>query len=334
MKPYINILRIVFCFIVVFISENLFAQTSGYKIVNKILIEGENRWDYLSIDKTHNRLFVSNSSKVHVIDLQSDSKIGELIGLNGVHGIEFAPEFNKGFITSGRDSSVIIFNLDDLKQKSRIKIDGKNPDAIIYDSFTKRIFVFNHSSNSASAIDAESGKLLKTFPLEGMPEFAASDLKGKMFVNLEDKNAVDVIDTRNLKVIAKWNIAPCESPTGMSIDRKNKRLFITGDNQKLAIVDYSSGQVVTTMPIGSKVDGCAFDPGTNLIFTSNGEGTITIIKEKTPDDYTVIDNIQTVKGARTITLDEKTHKVYTLSMIEKPDSKEKSFGVLILDNNK
>lgn len=332
MEKVIRIVIIKLFFILLLLQYNIYTQIPVCQISGKILIGGENRWDYLSIDKTNNRLFVSHASKVSVIDLKNNSIISEMSGLNGVHGIEFAPEFNKGFITCGRDSTVRCFDLKTLKQTAIIKIDGKNPDAIIYDPFTKRVFAFNHSSGNVTAIDAKTGEIINNLVLNGTLEFAATDLKGKMFVNLEDKNAVVVFDPKELKEIKRWDIAPCESPSGMAIDRKNNRVFVAGDNQTLVVLDLNSGKVIKSLPIGKGVDGCAFDPETNLIFTSNGgTGTITIIKEETPSKFEVIANIKTTKGARTITLDESTHKIYTSAMLDNSNTGKQDFGVLVLD---
>lgn len=310
------------------------AQTSGYKLFGKIILGGENRWDYLSVDETYHRLFVSNNTKVHVIDLNKNTVVGEIDGLVGVHGIAFAPEFNKGFITSGRDSNVVVFDLKSLKVLSKVKICAKNPDAILYDPFLKTVFSMNHSSGSVTAIEPSTGKILGTVELGGTAEFAASNLQGKMYVNLEDKSEVCVIDTKNLKVVDKWNLAPCESPTGMAIDNKHNRLFVTGGNQMMAVIDLASGKVIKTLPIGKGVDGCAFDPETGFALSSNGRsGTITAIRENSPDDFSVVDNINTSQGARTITVDEQTHKVYSSTMLPVEGSDQKSFGVLVLDYN-
>lgn len=317
-----------------FCSPFASAQLSGYKVTGKILIGGENRWDYLAVDRTTHRLFVSHNTKVHIVDLNRDSVIAEISGLNGVHGIAFAPEFNKGYITSGRDSTVVVFDLKSLNTLSRITIDAKNPDAICYDPFIKRVFSINHTSGSATAIDAATDKILATLPMGGVGEYAVSDANGKLYVNLEDKSQVCVIDTKDLKVLSKWDLAPCESPTGMAIDAANGRLFVVGGNEKMAILDLTSGKLIATLPIGKGVDGCAFDPGTGLVFSSNGSGTITVVKENSPDDFSVVENIMTLRGARTITVDESTHTVYTSAMLENPASSEKSFGVLILSYEK
>lgn len=329
-----TILNTIITFVLILFLGNkiAFSQPKLYEVSDKINIGGETRWDYLSIDYTYNRLFVSHASKVHVVDLKTNKLVGEISDLHGVHGIEFAAEFNKGFISNGRDSSITVFDLKSLQKLASIKINGKNPDAIIYDPFTKRIFSFNHSSNNATAIDAKTNSIIATFPLDGVPEFAASDLKGSMYVNLEDKSAVDVFDPQTLKVIAKWSIAPCEEPTGMAIDNENSRLFVVGGNKLMAVLDLTNGKVITTIPIGSGVDGCAYDSKTNLAFSSNGEGSITVIRQENPNKYNVVETVPTIKGTRTITVDTTTHNVYTLGAVE--NANEKMFSVIVLKKKK
>jgi len=323
---------IVIIFIALTSTSIIDAQTkSGYHVERKIMIGGEGKWDYLSVDTTMHRLYVSHETRVHVIDLDNNTLIGEISDLHGVHGTAFAYELSKGFISEGVSNSVTIFDLKTLKTISKVSVTGIKPDAITYDPFSKRIFTSNNKSADATAIDAVTNKIIGTIKLEGAPEASVSDLHGKMFVNLEDTNAVNVFNPQTLKVIAKWSVEPCEIPTGLAIDRKNKRLFAAGRNKLMAVVDMESGKVITTLPIGGGVDGCVYDPKLHLIFCSNGEGTITVIKQESPTEYKVLDNIVTLNGAKTIAIDEKTHRVYTIGMIEGENNSE-SFGVLILDS--
>jgi DNA-binding beta-propeller fold protein YncE len=317
----------------------LFPQSSGYAVIGKIDIGGEGRWDYLLVDTTAHRLFVSHSTKVHIIDLKTKSIIGDINNLNGVHGIAIAPEYEKGFISNGRNNSVTVFDLKTFKTISQIEIPYKNPDAIIYEPYSKRIFTFNGGSSNATAINPLNGEIDGTINLDGKPEFSVSDNKGKMFVNIEDKNEIEVFNPKSLKVISKWSIEPVAEPSGLAIDLETKRLFSVGRNKLMAVVDAESGKLITTLPIGSGVDGCAFDPVMHLAFSSNGEGTITIIKEESPDQFKVAENIITQKGARTITINPSTHLVYTIGMLDKKEKESgetnnkndlKSFGVLIL----
>ena len=329
MKKYGFYLAGLILLLFLFQPAKLFAQ-SGYKVVGSIDIGGEAKWDYLSVDPDSHRLYVSNATKIHIIDLTTNKVIGTISGLNGVHGIVVVPASGKGFISNGRSDNIVVFDLKTLKVIDSLTIPGKKPDAIIYDPFSKRVFSFNGGSANATAIDGMTGKVIGTVKLDGNPEFAASDEKGKMFVNLEKENAIESFDPITLKVTAKWLIAPVESPSGLAIDLKNNRLFSAGGNKLMAIVNASTGNLLASLPIGGRVDGAAFDQKMQLAFSSNGEGTMTIIKEASPDKFVVVENVTTLPGARTMAVDQSTHKVYTLALIEKEKGK-KSFGVLILE---
>lgn len=312
------------------LSIGVSAQTSDYKVTGKIIIGGEGRWDYTAVDASNHRLYVSHATKVHVVDLTTNKVVGEIDGLNGVHGIAFAPEFGKGFISNGRNDTVTVFDLKTFKTLGGIHVTGTNPDAIVYEPFTKRIFTFNGRSSNATAIDAKTDKVVGTVKLDGKSEFSASNGKGRMYVNIEDKSLIEEFNPKTLKVISKWPIAPCESPSGLALDIKNNRLFAGGDNKLMAVVDAKSGKVITAVPIGGRVDACAFDPTTNLAFSSNGEGTLTVVKEISPSEFKVLDNVPTEKGLRTMALDPATHNVYLIGMIDDKDN-SKSFGVLVLE---
>lgn len=309
---------------------SLFPQAAGYRIVKTIPIGGGTKWDYLAVDNTYHRLFVSHSSSVAVIDLSTDSLIYEIKNLNGVHGIVFASEFNKGFISNGRSNSVTVFDLKTLKTLDNIEVTGQNPDAILYDSFTKRVFTMNGHSSNSTAIDVKTNKVIGTLKLDGRPEFLVSDEKGKVFVDIEDKSEIEEFDPKALKVLNIWSIAPGEEPSALAIDIKNSRLFTGCRNKMMVVVDSKSGKVLTTLPIGAGVDASAFDKNDQIIFTSNWEGNITVVKEKTPDDFVVVDNVPTDKGARTMAFDETTKRIYTDTSIEGKDN-SKVFTVLVLD---
>src|ERR1035437_2191696 len=313
----------------IFNPAQLFPQ-SGYKVVGSIDIGGEGRWDYLSVNEATHRLYVSNATKIHIIDLTTNKVIGTISGLNGVHGIAVVPASGKGFISNGKSNDIVVFDLKTFKVIDSLAIPGKKPDAIVYDPFSKRVFSFNGRSSNATAIDGMTAKIIGTVHLDGNPEFAASDEKGKMFVNLEKENAIESFDPMTLKVTAKWMIAPVESPSGLAIDLKNNRLFSVGGNKMMAIVDASTGKLLASPPIGGRVDGAGFDQKRQLAFSSNGEGTMTVIKEESANKFVVLENVPTLPGARTMTVDQSTHKVYTLALIEKEKDK-KSFGVLILE---
>lgn len=283
---------------------------AGYRVIREIPIGGEGGWDYLAMDPAARRLYVSHGTSVAVLDPDAGKKVGEIAGLSGVHGIALVPELGRGFISNGRSSTITIFDLKSLAKLGDVKSTGENPDAIAYEPASRRVFAFNGRSASATVLDAASGKVTGTIPLGGKPEFATADGRGEMFVNLEDKSEIVALDTRALSVKARWPLAPCEEPTGMAIDRKSRRLLVGCGNEKAAWVDADSGKVLTTVPIGRGVDANGFDPATGLGFASNGDGTLTVLREDSPDRLAVVANVPTRRGARTMALDEKTHAVY------------------------
>jgi DNA-binding beta-propeller fold protein YncE len=288
---------------------NTNAQTS-YKISNKFKIEGDGGWDYLIVDPETGRLFVSHGSVVQIVNTADGKLIGTIPDTKGVHGIALAKDLNKGFISNGKDTSVTIFNLTTLATITKVKVTGKNPDAILYDPFSKRVFVYNGRTSNATVIDATTNSVIGTIELPGKPEFSVTDGKGKVYVNIEDKSKVCLINPTTLKVEQTWSIGKGEEPSGLALDDKNHRLFIVCDNQLMVIMDAVSGKVITSLPIGENVDGAAFDPETERAYSSNGDGTLTVVQGKNGADYKVLENVVTQKGARTITLDTKTHHVY------------------------
>lgn len=288
------------------------AAPAGYHLIQKITLGGENGWDYLTLDPQSRRLYISRSTHVIVMDADSGKVVGDIPNTPGVHGIALVPELNKGFTSNGRDNTVTVFDLKTLTVSKQIPV-GKNPDAIIYDSASQLVFTGNGISLDATAIDPKSETVKGTIPLAGRPEFAVSDEKGHVFVNLEDKSMIAEIDSRKLTVEARWPLAPGEEPTGLAIDRQHRRLFAGCANKLMAVVNIDNGRVITTLPIGSGVDATAFDPATQLAFSSNGEGTLTVIQEDSPDKFTVLETVATQKGARTMTLDPKTHKIFLVS---------------------
>ncbi len=284
-------------------------SASGYHLLEKIQVGGEGGWDYLFADADAHRLYVSHATKVVVIDTDKDTIIGEIPNTNGVHGIAVAENLGRGFVSDGRDNTVTIFDLKTLKTLDTVKV-GKNPDAIIYDAASKRVFTFNGGSSDATAIDAASGKVAGTIALGGKPEFAASDGKGTVFVNIEDKSEVVPIDSRNLTAKTHWSIAPGEEPSGMAFDAKTRRLFLVCSNKKMIVLNADTGKVVADLPTGNGTDAAGFDTKTRLAFASNGEGTLTVVHEDSADKFSVVENVQTQRGARTMTLDAKTGKIY------------------------
>lgn len=289
------------------------APAGGYSVVKKIPIPGQGSFDYLSVDEAGRRLYVSHGTQVDVLDVDSGALVGS-IPAQGVHGIAIAAEFGRGFVSNGQSSTVTIFDLKTLKTIADVPT-GKKPDAIIYDPATKRVFAFNGGGDSATAIDAATGKVAGTVDLKGGPEFAAADGNGFVFNNLEDESQVLKIDANKFTVEQRWPTAPCSSPSSMAMDRANRRLFVGCRSKVMAVLSADTGQVITTLPIGDHVDASAFDPDSKLIFNSNGEGTITVIHEDSPDKYSVVETVKTLPRAKTMALDPRTHQLF-LSTVE------------------
>jgi YVTN family beta-propeller protein len=286
-----------------------FAQ-SNYKIINRIHLEGDGGWDYLTADQSTGRLYVSHSTVAQVVDLKTGKLVGTIPDTKGIHGIAIAADLNKGFTSNGRDTTVTVFDLKTLEVTARIKVTGRNPDAILYDPFSQKLFTFNGRSSNATVIDAKTNSVVATIPLDGKPEFSVTDGKGKVFVNIEDKSLITVINAITLKVDQKWSIAPGEEPSGLALDNETHRLFSVCGNKLMVVSDAEAGKVITTLPIGDGCDGVAFDPAFKLIYSSNGEGTITVMQEENKDSYKVLETVPTQKGARTITLDKTTHHLF------------------------
>jgi YVTN family beta-propeller protein len=281
----------------------------SYQITKKILIPGQGSWDYLTVDEGARRLYVSHGTQVEVLDLDSGAIVGKIENTQGVHGIAIAPDFGRGFVSDGQSSTVTIFDLKTLKMIADVPT-GKKPDAIIYDPATSRVFAFNGGSNSATVIEAKDGKVAGTIDLGGGPEFAAADGNGYVYNNLEDESLVLKINSRTLKVEQRWPTAPCASPSSMAIDAANRRLFLGCRSKVMAVMNADTGQVITALPIGDHVDATAFDVETRLIFNSNGEGTVTVIRQDSPDKYSVVETVKTLPRAKTSALDPKTHRLF------------------------
>ena len=281
-----------------------------YKIVNKLHIAGEMFYDYCAVDEETNTLYVTHGTKVEVIDLKTSKVVDSIVNLTGIHGIAFSQEYNKGFITDGKDTSVTVFDLKTHAVLDKIKLPGAlGPDAIVYDKTTHRIFTLNGHSNNSTVISAKTNAILGTIPLDGRPEFCVSDGKGRLYVNLEDKSAIEEIDANTFKVIKQWSIAPGTSPSGMTIDTKNRKLFSVCDNKMMVVSDPDKGKVDTVITIGYMPDAAAFDPEKMRVFSSNGDGTLTVISDSA-GTYKVLENIKTQSRAKTISINTKTHHLY------------------------
>lgn len=288
--------------------------TEHYHVVRRLKVGGDGFWDYLTADPSAHRLYVSRGTHVMVVDTDRNQVIGDIPNTSGVHGIALAPELGRGFTSNGRDSTVTIFDLKSLAEIGRVHVPGANPDAILYEPVTKRVFTFNGRSGDASAIDAATGQVVGSIPLGGKPEFSAYDGKGSVFVNIEDKSELVRFDASTLKETGRFPLAPCEEPSGLAIDRATRRLFSVCGNKTMVVVNGDDGKLVATLPIGAGVDGVAFDDGRKLAFASAGrDSTITVVREEAPDRFSVLETVPTMPGARTIAADDRTHKVYTVS---------------------
>jgi YVTN family beta-propeller protein len=300
-----NIAILLICLSAIGIAQN----STGYHLVKKIAVGGEGGWDYLTFNSQSHQLFVSHATKVVVINTDSDKVVGEIPKTEGVHGIAVANEFGRCFVSNGRASTVSIVDLKTLKLIDTVSV-GKNPDAILYDAFSHRVFVFNGRSNDATILDAEKGTVVSTLPLGGKPEFSVTDGKGHIFVNIEDKSEIVAIDAKEMKILSRWPIKPGEEPSGLALDVEHNRLFSVCSNKLMVIVDAENGNVITSLPIGDRVDGCAFDPGAGLAFSSNGDGTVTVVREESPAKFSAQETATIQIGARTITVDPETHTLY------------------------
>ena len=286
---------------------------AGYHIIHEYKLGGDTGWDYLTMDASSRRLYISHGTHVEVINIDTGKVEGDITDLKGVHGIALDKDANKGFISDGRDNSVVVFDLKTLKQTGKVQA-GTNPDAILFDPATKHVFAFNGRSGNATVIESKDNSVAGTIDLGGKPEFAVADGKGKVFVNLEDKSSLVEIDAKELKVLNNWSLSPGEGPSGLAIDPQNEVLFSGCDNEKMVVVDGKSGKVLATETIGKGVDATAWDRGLKQAYSSNGQsGNITIVKEGSPTNFAVVGDVTTKPRARTMAVDEKTHNLITVT---------------------
>lgn len=323
----------------VFITALLIVGYAGaqpkptYQFITKISLPGDGKWDYLKMDGERERLFVSHSDRVHIIDLKTNQPIGEITGLKGVHGVGLAKDLNKGYITNGTDNSVTVFDYNTFKVLQTIPVNGKKPDAVMYDKGTKRIFVFNNGSGNATVIDAVTDKVIGNVEMGGAPEFAVSNDKGSIFNNNEDTNELFEIDTKTLKVKNKYSLAPNKVPTGLTYDPATDRLFsVCRDPKTLVVLNASTGEIVQTLPIGGGVDAVVFDKELKLVMASNGEGNVTIVHQDSPDKYTIVQTLKTQPGCKTMVHRGTTHNIYLSGADYQADGKTPApgtFGVMV-----
>jgi hypothetical protein len=280
-----------------------------YRVADRFALGGVGGWDYLTVDPASHLLYVSRADHVAVVDTVSGHSVGEIPDTPGVHGIALAPELHRGFISCGQANVVKVFDLQSRAVLATVQT-GDGPDAILYEPTTQRVFAFNGRGHSATVIDAKTNRMVATIPLAGKPEFARADGRANVYVNIEDTAELARIDAKSATLGARWLLPHCEEPTGLAIDAEHRRGLSTCSNQTLAVTDLDSGRSIGIVPIGKGVDGGEFDIGTQTLFSANGEGTLTIVREVTPDRFTVLQTLETQRGARTIALDPSTHRLY------------------------
>ncbi|MEI6751832.1 MAG: YncE family protein [Paludibacter sp.] len=292
------------------ICANFTFSQSLYHVTDKINIPGNGSWDYLVVDEPTNTLFVSHANEMDVVDLNVNKLITIQKDFKGIHGIALVKDFDMCYISNGKDNSVTVIDLETYEFVKNIKITGKNPDAILYEPVSQKIFTFNAGSSNATMIDVNTLKVVGTIKLPGKPEFAVTNLKGHLYVNIENTNSICVINVKTLKMEKIWSIKPGKTPSGLAIDIENNRLFSVCDNKMMVVVDSETGKVVTTVKIAKDVDGVAYDPILKRIFVSSGQGILTVIQQEDADNYSILENVKTQKGACTIALNSETHKIY------------------------
>jgi hypothetical protein len=288
------------------------ANPPEFEVTRRVTLGGEGGWDYLVFDAAAHRLFISHGTHVVVVNPEAGKVVGDIQNTPGVHGVALATDLGHGFTSNGRENTVTVFDLKDLHEIARVKV-GENPDAILYDPPSKRVFTFNGRGQDATAIDAGNNTVVGTIALGGKPEFGVADGKGKVYVNIEDKGEIVQFNAGDLKVLNHWPLTNCEEPTGLALDSANRRLFSVCHNKQMVVLDADTGKVVSTAPIGEGVDAAAYDPDLHLAFASNGEGTLTVVRQDSKDKYSVAQTVTTERGARTMTLDPKTHTIYLVT---------------------
>jgi DNA-binding beta-propeller fold protein YncE len=299
---------------------------SGYRVDHAIVLQGAGGWDYLVVDEAARRVYLSHATQVDVLDADTGKVVGTIPDAPGVHDIALAPNLDRGFITAGKADVVVIFDLKTLKTIARVNT-GKKPDAIVFDAATNRVFAMNGGGDSVTVINAADGLVVRTIDLAGGPESSVADGKGSLWINLEDKSQLIHIDSKNMKIADRWNVAPCQAPSSMAFDPANRRLFLGCRNRVMAVVDADNGKVVASYPIGDHVDTSAFDSAAKLVFHSTGDGNIAIFRQDGADRYTFLENVPTSLGSKTMALDAKTHRLYV------PAMRSGEFSILVLDRS-
>src|SRR5262245_18413911 len=282
----------------------------GYRLLQTIAIAGDDGWDHPTVDSAARRLYVTHGTHVVVIDVDSGTLIGKIDNTPGVHFTVIDPELDRGFISNGGAARLTIFDTKMLGTTGEVKTTGENPGPTAFDPATTRVFTFKLNSHNATVVDSKEGKVVGAFDLGGRPELAGTDAKGNVFINLVQKNVVLQIDSRKMTAGQTWPVAPCVGPRTMAVDQSNGRLFVGCANRRMVVMDSSNGRVITSVPIGAGPDDSAYDPETGLVYISNGDGTISIIRQETPDRYSVAETVKTAPGARNMALDLKSKKLF------------------------
>jgi YVTN family beta-propeller protein len=305
-------------FLVAAVSGSMLAHAAaadpGMDVVQRWKLGGNGGWDYLTLDSAAHRLFISRATRVDVVNTQTGQVVGSIADTQGVHGIAFAPDLHRGFTSNGKGDSITVFDLDSLKIIREVKITAHNPDSILYEPSGKHVFTFNGKSKDVTVLDASTLAVVATIPVPDKPEFAVNDRAGQIFVNIESApGQMVVIDSRKLAVKATWPLAGCDSPSGLAMDRVHRRLFSVCDDKVMAVTNADNGSSVARVPIGEGPDAAAFDEKRSLVLSSNGEGSLTLVREESPDRYQVADTVKTQRGARTMALDSAGGKVYLVT---------------------
>jgi DNA-binding beta-propeller fold protein YncE len=300
--------------LVLSLTPTLLAQSAvGYHVTHTYALGGEGAWDYIVPQPSQHRVYIGRTNRVMVVDTNDGRLIGEVSGIKGAHGTAIAESSGHGFATSGNDESIVMFDLKSFKELARIPA-AEDADAIVFDAATNRVFSLNGDAHSSTVVDAASGKLVTNIPLGGKPEYGVT-LDGKVYANLTDTSEVVEIDAKAATVTRRWATAPCRQPVSMAIDTKNHRLFSGCRSGVLAVSDYQAGKTITTVPIGTGVDGAGYDPSVGDVFASNADGTFTVVHQDTPDTYHVVGNLMTPLGSRNMGLDPTTHRIYVAAAI-------------------
>lgn len=294
------------------VTSLLAQSSSSYQVTHTYILGGDGSWDYVVPDPPNHRLFIARQNRVMVVDEDSGTLLGEVTGIMGAHGTAVANASGHGFATSGNDQSVVMFDLKTFKALGRIPA-AEDADAIVYDSVSNRVFTLNGDAHSSTVIDAAAGTLITNIPLGGKPEYGASAGDGKVYANLTDSSEVVEIDAKTATVSRRWPTAPCKQPVSMALDTAHHRLFSGCRSGLMAISDYQAGKLVTTVPIGTGVDGAGFDAASSNAFASNADGTLTVIHQDSPDQYHVLETVQTPQGSRNMGLDPTNHRVFVVS---------------------